>query len=143
MRFARTRWVDRVLPLLLLIPQLSGCATSAQLRPRDQQRIAGKTFVVTGASSGFGRGVALALASHGLSADIAHKWQIETAPPAPPTPGTLHEPMDSGRAVEGGVRKRMAEEDAARKRTKQEGEQEGEKDAREDDPPPPHPSPRP
>jgi len=70
-----------------------------------------------------------------LSADVAHKWQIETAPPAPPTTGTLHEPMESGRAVEGGVRKRMKEEDAARKGKKQEGGK-----PREGDDPPPPPS---
>jgi hypothetical protein len=51
-----------------------------------------------------------------VSTDIAHRWQIETAPPAPPTSGTLHEPMPSGRNVEGGVRQRMREEEAARAR---------------------------
>jgi short-subunit dehydrogenase len=50
-----------------------------------------------------------------ISADIAHKWQIETAPPAPPTKGTLYEPMESGRTVDGGVRERMKKEDAAKK----------------------------
>lgn len=53
------------LPLFLLcaVLQLAGCATGFQLRPDDQQSIAGKTFVVTGASSGFGRGMAVKLAS--------------------------------------------------------------------------------
>jgi short-subunit dehydrogenase len=37
---------------------LDGCAT---LSTRDQQQIAGKTYVITGASSGIGRGVALRL----------------------------------------------------------------------------------
>jgi short-subunit dehydrogenase len=62
-----------VLPPLLLCAalQLSGCATSAHLRPRDQQSIAGKTFVITGASSGFGRGVAIQLASHGANVVLA------------------------------------------------------------------------
>jgi short-subunit dehydrogenase len=50
-----------------------------------------------------------------LAANIAHRWQIETAPPAPPTTGTLYEPMLSGRTVEGGARKRMQEEDARRR----------------------------
>lgn len=48
--------------------------------------------------------------SERMSADVAHKWQIEDAPPAPPTTGTLYEPMDSGRGVDGGVRERMARE---------------------------------
>ncbi|HEX8469571.1 MAG TPA: SDR family NAD(P)-dependent oxidoreductase [Brevundimonas sp.] len=50
-----------------------------------------------------------------MSGDIAHRWQIETAPPAPPTHGTLHEPMLEGRAVDGGVRERMAAENEARR----------------------------
>lgn len=49
-----------------------------------------------------------------LSGDIAHRWQIETAPPAPPTSGTLHQPMSEGRTLDGGVRDRMAREDQAR-----------------------------
>ena len=69
-----------------------------------------------------------------ISGNIAHKWQIETAPPAPPTAGTLHEPMQSGRTVDGGVRERMKKEDAARKRKQQEHEQKHEKD---DSPTPP------
>jgi short-subunit dehydrogenase len=39
---------------------LSGCATPSALPARDARLIAGKTYVITGASSGFGRGVALA-----------------------------------------------------------------------------------
>lgn len=49
--------------------------------------------------------------SERMSADIAHKWQIEDAPPAPATTGTLYEPMQSGRGVDGGVRERMAREE--------------------------------
>lgn len=45
------------LPLLLL----GGCATA--LSPSEAQAVAGKTYVITGASSGFGRGVALKLAA--------------------------------------------------------------------------------
>lgn len=44
--------------LLLLMPALSACAVNTHLGERDLQRIAGKTYVVTGASGGFGRGVA-------------------------------------------------------------------------------------
>jgi short-subunit dehydrogenase len=70
-----------------------------------------------------------------ISGNIAHKWQIETAPPAPPTTGTLHEPMQSGQKVDDGVRARMKEEDAARKGKRQESGQKREGDA----PPPPRP----
>ena len=48
--------------LALTIVLLSGCATG-RLAPDEQQRIAGKTFVITGASSGIGRGIALELAA--------------------------------------------------------------------------------
>ena len=40
---------------------LGGCTAPSQLLQSDQQRISGRTFVVTGASSGFGRGVAIKL----------------------------------------------------------------------------------
>lgn len=50
-----------------------------------------------------------------IAADIAHRYQIETAPPAPPTFGSLHTPLPEGRAVVGGARARMKAEDAARK----------------------------
>jgi short-subunit dehydrogenase len=45
-----------------------------------------------------------------ISGNIAHKYQIETAPPAPPTKGTLYDPMQAGAGVEGGVRERMKQE---------------------------------
>ena len=51
--------------------------------------------------------------SERMSADVAHKWQIEDAPPAPATTGSLYEPMATGRGIEGGVRERMARENAA------------------------------
>jgi short-subunit dehydrogenase len=50
-----------------------------------------------------------------IAGDISHKVQIETAPPAPPTSGTLHQPMRSGTTVEGGVRERMRREDQQRR----------------------------
>lgn len=53
--------------------------------------------------------------SERLSANVSHKWQIEDAPPAPPTTGTLYEPMMSGRGVDGGVRERMAREKDAKR----------------------------
>jgi short-subunit dehydrogenase len=47
-------------PLLLLAGAgaLSGCAVNTHLTKRDLQQLGGRTYVVTGASSGFGRGVA-------------------------------------------------------------------------------------
>jgi short-subunit dehydrogenase len=49
-----------------------------------------------------------------ISADISAEYQIETAPPAPPTSGTLFVPMQSGTTVEGAVRERMRQEDRQR-----------------------------
>jgi short-subunit dehydrogenase len=49
-----------------------------------------------------------------LSADIADRCQIATAPPAPATDGSLFTPAPSGRTVEGGLRERMAQENEAR-----------------------------
>jgi short-subunit dehydrogenase len=45
-----------------------------------------------------------------LSANINHKYQYKTAPPAPDTSGALFKPMQSGREVDGGVRQRMKKE---------------------------------
>lgn len=45
-----------------------------------------------------------------LSANIAHKYQIRTAPPAPPTSGSAYKPMETGRGVDDGVRKRIKQE---------------------------------
>jgi short-subunit dehydrogenase len=51
-----------------------------------------------------------------ISANVAHKSQMENAPPAqPPTSGSLYQPMQAGTGVDGGVRARMEREDAARK----------------------------
>lgn len=44
--------------VLLAGQALAGCATNTHLSKRDLQRLSGRTYVVTGASSGFGRGVA-------------------------------------------------------------------------------------
>lgn len=49
-----------------------------------------------------------------LSANIAHKYQIKDAPPAPPTSGAAFTPMPSGRGVDDGVRQRMEAEKKAR-----------------------------
>ncbi len=40
-----------------------------------------------------------------------HKAQMQDAPPAPPTAGSLHQPMSTGTGVGGGMRERIAEED--------------------------------
>ncbi|MFT8245104.1 SDR family NAD(P)-dependent oxidoreductase [Roseomonas sp. BN140053] len=56
--------------LLLLLP-LAGCGAPAQLGPGDRERVAGRTFVVTGASSGLGRGVAVRLGSYGAKVVLA------------------------------------------------------------------------
>ncbi len=50
-----------------------------------------------------------------IAADVVHRAQIETAPPAPPTPGSVHEPMAAGTAVEGAARARMEREDQQRR----------------------------
>lgn len=48
-----------------------------------------------------------------VSANAARKYQFDTAPPAPPTSGSLHAPQPNGRGVDGGVRERMARENGA------------------------------
>lgn len=48
-----------------------------------------------------------------LSANIA-KSESDKAAPAPITTGAIHEPMDDGLTIEGGLRERMRQEDAER-----------------------------
>ena len=50
-----------------------------------------------------------------VAADVYHRVQIETAPPAPATAGAIHAPVPSARGIEGGVRARMKAENAARR----------------------------
>ena len=50
-----------------------------------------------------------------VSADISHRWQITTAPPAPATSGSLYQPIPQGTGIDGGVRQRMEREDTQRK----------------------------
>lgn len=57
-------------PILLLL-SLAACAAPAQLGATDRGRVAGRTYVITGASSGIGRGVALRLASYGANTVLA------------------------------------------------------------------------
>lgn len=47
-----------------------------------------------------------------MSADIS-KRESDKAAPAPVTTGAIHEPMDDGLTIKGGLRQRMHEEDAA------------------------------
>jgi len=49
-----------------------------------------------------------------MAANIAHQAQYESSPPAPATSGALHRPMQGTTGVDGGVRERMKQEDAAR-----------------------------
>lgn len=53
-----------------------------------------------------------------FSANVAHRYQIWAAPPAPPTDGTLYQPMPTGRGVDDGVRARMKREKHDRKHGK-------------------------
>jgi short-subunit dehydrogenase len=53
-----------------------------------------------------------------LSANVAHRYQIKNAPPAPPTQGSLYKPMPSGTGVDDGVRERMKKEKKERKQKK-------------------------
>jgi short-subunit dehydrogenase len=47
-----------------------------------------------------------------LSANI-HRAELAKGSPQPPTSGSVHQPMAEGRGVEGGIRARMKQEDAA------------------------------
>ena len=58
---ARSIRLATALAAAILVSPLAGCATSTHLRPAELQRIAGRTYVIVGASSGFGKGVALRL----------------------------------------------------------------------------------
>ena len=49
-----------------------------------------------------------------ISANVAHKYQYELAPPAPPTGGSVQQPMAPGTGADGGLRQRIQREDAAR-----------------------------
>lgn len=57
--------------LALLALQLGACALGAHLKTDEMQRIAGSTYVVTGASSGIGRGTALRLGALGANVVLA------------------------------------------------------------------------
>ncbi|PSJ39469.1 SDR family NAD(P)-dependent oxidoreductase [Allosphingosinicella deserti] len=69
MRLVNTVMV--VLALLTVGGALSGCAAPTHLRASDGARIQGRTYVVVGASSGFGRGVAERLGANGANVVLA------------------------------------------------------------------------
>jgi NADP-dependent 3-hydroxy acid dehydrogenase YdfG len=53
-----------------------------------------------------------------FTANVAHKYQIENALPAPNTDGNLFKPMPTGTGVDDGVRERMKKEDEERNQIK-------------------------
>lgn len=55
--------------------------------------------------------------SERFTANIAHKYQIETAPPAPNTDGSLFKPMPTGTGIDDGVRDRIKREKEERKQS--------------------------
>jgi NAD(P)-dependent dehydrogenase (short-subunit alcohol dehydrogenase family) len=57
--------------LLLLAGPLGACATTPPLERGGQPALAGRTVVITGASSGFGRGIAVAMARRGANVVLA------------------------------------------------------------------------
>ncbi|HEX8384525.1 MAG TPA: SDR family NAD(P)-dependent oxidoreductase [Sphingomonas sp.] len=59
------------LALLIAAPGLGACATDTSLRRSDTARIAGRTYVITGASSGFGRGAAVRAGRLGANVVLA------------------------------------------------------------------------
>ena len=79
----------RTLPLLLALPAALALLnrSSSRRSPRiDRQQLNGRTIVVTGASSGVGRGVALALARHGANLVLAARaWPLWQCPSTWPT----------------------------------------------------------
>jgi short-subunit dehydrogenase len=64
-------WRTPVRSLVLLALMLTGCATGGDLSTHDMPAIANRTYVLVGASSGFGQGVALKLAAHGANVVLA------------------------------------------------------------------------
>ncbi|WP_207421021.1 SDR family NAD(P)-dependent oxidoreductase [Desertivirga brevis] len=53
-----------------------------------------------------------------IAANIIHRYQMKTAPPAPPTSGSLHSPDKAGKGVADGVKARMKQEKRDRKANK-------------------------
>lgn len=76
----------------------------SSLRPRQELPVGWKARATTISHRIFPR------LTERLSANIIHKYQIKNAPPAPPTSGSVHEPMKEGRGVEDGVKERIKRE---------------------------------
>jgi len=53
-----------------------------------------------------------------FSGKVAHRYQIETAPPAPNTKGSLYEPMQTGQGIDDGVKARIKKEKKERRKAK-------------------------
>jgi short-subunit dehydrogenase len=67
----RPGWAARLSAAVALGLALAGCAAPGALGARDQALLAGRVYVITGASSGLGRGVALRLGAHGAHVVLA------------------------------------------------------------------------
>jgi 5,10-methylene-tetrahydrofolate dehydrogenase/methenyl tetrahydrofolate cyclohydrolase len=70
----RRRIVSSLAALALTVvasTSLGGCAASTHLRTSEYQSIAGRTYVVVGASSGFGRGIATRLGQYRANVVLA------------------------------------------------------------------------
>lgn len=79
------------------------------IRPRKELAVGGKAKMARMNHRLFPR------LTERMSARVVHKYQIKTAPPAPPTPGSLHEPVQEGRGVSGGNKDRIKAENKARR----------------------------
>ncbi|GAB2772092.1 SDR family NAD(P)-dependent oxidoreductase [Hymenobacter latericoloratus] len=53
-----------------------------------------------------------------ISANVAHRYQMKTAPPTPVTTASLHQPVPTGQGVDDGVKKRIRQENRQRKQKK-------------------------
>jgi short-subunit dehydrogenase len=85
----------------------------ATLHPREEMSVGWKAK-----SAYFGHRILPDL-SERLSGSASDKLQLDIAPPSTATSGALFKPMATGTGVDGGVRKRMAEEDAAMKQARE------------------------
>jgi short-subunit dehydrogenase len=83
------------------------------LYPREEVSVGWKAR-----SAYFGHRVASDLTEH-LSGSASDKLQLDVAPLAPATSGNLHQPMQAGSTVDGGMRARMAQEDAAMEKARE------------------------
>lgn len=63
--------LSRLVILALVASALSACVTATPMTEQGRPTFAGRTVVVTGASSGFGRGIALAFGERGAAVVLA------------------------------------------------------------------------